>query len=80
MARRCRKMAKQCDPSFIIVGYGKLGGLELGYGSDLDLVFIHAAGSGRNSGGCNARANAIETVYFLLAWDSALFTFSARAW
>ena len=26
---------------FIIVGYGKLGGIELGYGSDLDLVFIH---------------------------------------
>lgn len=26
---------------FVIVGYGKLGGLELGYGSDLDLVFIH---------------------------------------
>lgn len=24
-----------------IIGYGKLGGLELGYGSDLDLVFIH---------------------------------------
>lgn len=32
------------DPTasgFIIVGYGKLGGIELGYGSDLDLVFIH---------------------------------------
>jgi glutamate-ammonia-ligase adenylyltransferase len=26
---------------FIIVGYGKLGGLELGPGSDLDLVFLH---------------------------------------
>ncbi|MFC6438931.1 bifunctional [glutamate--ammonia ligase]-adenylyl-L-tyrosine phosphorylase/[glutamate--ammonia-ligase] adenylyltransferase [Bowmanella sp. JS7-9] len=26
---------------FAVVGYGKLGGLELGYGSDLDLVFIH---------------------------------------
>jgi len=26
---------------FIVVGYGKLGGLELGYGSDLDLVFLH---------------------------------------
>ncbi len=26
---------------FIVVGYGKLGGLELGPGSDLDLVFIH---------------------------------------
>ena len=27
--------------AFIIIGYGKLGGLELGYGSDLDLVFLH---------------------------------------
>ncbi|MBT8443145.1 MAG: bifunctional [glutamate--ammonia ligase]-adenylyl-L-tyrosine phosphorylase/[glutamate--ammonia-ligase] adenylyltransferase [Gammaproteobacteria bacterium] len=26
---------------FIIVAYGKLGGLELGYGSDLDIVFLH---------------------------------------
>jgi glutamate-ammonia-ligase adenylyltransferase len=26
---------------FIIVGYGKLGGKELGYGSDLDIVFLH---------------------------------------
>lgn len=30
-----------CDPGFIIIGYGKLGGIELGPGSDLDLVFIH---------------------------------------
>ena len=30
-----------CDPGFVIVGYGKVGGLELGHGSDLDLVFIH---------------------------------------
>jgi [glutamine synthetase] adenylyltransferase / [glutamine synthetase]-adenylyl-L-tyrosine phosphorylase len=30
-------------PDFIIVGYGKLGGIELGHGSDLDLVFIHNA-------------------------------------
>jgi glutamate-ammonia-ligase adenylyltransferase len=26
---------------FGIIGYGKLGGLELSYGSDLDLVFLH---------------------------------------
>jgi len=32
-----------CDPSFIIVGYGKLGGLEMGYKSDLDLVFLDDA-------------------------------------
>lgn len=28
---------------FAIVGYGKLGGIELGYGSDLDLLFLHNA-------------------------------------
>lgn len=28
-------------PQFAIIGYGKLGGLEMGYGSDLDLVFLH---------------------------------------
>lgn len=26
-----------------VIGYGKLGGIELGYGSDLDLVFVHDA-------------------------------------
>ena len=31
------------DKNFIIIGYGKLGGIELGYGSDLDLVFLHDA-------------------------------------
>ncbi|NBA93976.1 bifunctional [glutamate--ammonia ligase]-adenylyl-L-tyrosine phosphorylase/[glutamate--ammonia-ligase] adenylyltransferase [Pseudomonas sp. R5(2019)] len=30
-----------CDPGFVIVGYGKVGGIELGHGSDLDLVFVH---------------------------------------
>ena len=28
-------------PRFAIIGYGKLGGKELGYGSDLDIVFVH---------------------------------------
>ncbi|WP_089728333.1 bifunctional [glutamate--ammonia ligase]-adenylyl-L-tyrosine phosphorylase/[glutamate--ammonia-ligase] adenylyltransferase [Candidatus Thiosymbion oneisti] len=27
----------------LVLGYGKLGGLELGYGSDLDLVFLHGS-------------------------------------
>lgn len=36
--------AKDTDhKGFIIVGYGKLGGIELGHSSDLDLVFIHNA-------------------------------------
>ena len=29
------------DPQFIIIGYGKLGGKELGYTSDLDLVYLY---------------------------------------
>jgi glutamate-ammonia-ligase adenylyltransferase len=29
------------EAGFAITGYGKLGGLELGYGSDLDIVFMH---------------------------------------
>ena len=33
----------------IIVGYGKLGGLELSYGSDLDMVFLYNAYSGVTS-------------------------------
>ncbi|MBN6079415.1 bifunctional [glutamate--ammonia ligase]-adenylyl-L-tyrosine phosphorylase/[glutamate--ammonia-ligase] adenylyltransferase [Aggregatibacter actinomycetemcomitans] len=27
--------------NFLVVGYGKLGGIELGYNSDLDLVFLY---------------------------------------
>ncbi|MEP6791549.1 MAG: DUF294 nucleotidyltransferase-like domain-containing protein, partial [Ramlibacter sp.] len=29
------------SPQFAIIGYGKLGGKELGYGSDLDIVFVY---------------------------------------
>ena len=36
---------------FAVFGYGKLGGIELGYGSDLDLVFVcEAASAGRTDG------------------------------
>jgi glutamate-ammonia-ligase adenylyltransferase len=35
---------------FIIVAYGKLGGIELGYGSDLDLVFLHGEGGAATDG------------------------------
>lgn len=38
-----RAMAqKHCErPKFAVLGYGKLGGKELGYESDLDLVFLY---------------------------------------
>ena len=36
-----RGRRRQQVPGLPIVGYGKLGGSELGYGSDLDIVFVH---------------------------------------
>jgi len=38
---QCGDEPRLRDAEFAIIGYGKLGGLELGYGSDLDLVFLH---------------------------------------
>jgi len=43
-ARWCWDRLKQRhrdSPRFAILGYGKLGGKELGYGSDLDIVFVY---------------------------------------
>ncbi|CCG85810.1 bifunctional [glutamate--ammonia ligase]-adenylyl-L-tyrosine phosphorylase/[glutamate--ammonia-ligase] adenylyltransferase [Erwinia piriflorinigrans] len=34
-------LADDSERGFAVVGYGKLGGWELGYSSDLDLVFLH---------------------------------------
>ena len=41
-APTCHLNGISCDSGFAIIAYGKLGGLELGYGSDLDLVFLHS--------------------------------------
>ena len=36
-------LPKNLAPTFAIIAYGKLGGKELGYASDLDLVFLYQA-------------------------------------
>jgi glutamate-ammonia-ligase adenylyltransferase len=48
-----------CDPDFIIVGYGKVGGIELSYGSDLDLVFLHDADPNLETDGDRPIANSV---------------------
>ncbi|SET36586.1 glutamate-ammonia-ligase adenylyltransferase [Marinobacter segnicrescens] len=48
-----------CDTDFAIIGYGKLGGLELGYTSDLDLVFIHDADPEESTDGDKSIDNAV---------------------
>ena len=40
-------------PPYAVVAYGKLGGIELGYGSDLDLVFVHDDDTGAMTPGGN---------------------------
>jgi glutamate-ammonia-ligase adenylyltransferase len=47
------------SPEFLIVGYGKVGGLELSYSSDLDVVFIHNAHAGRETTGDRALDNSV---------------------
>ncbi len=46
-----------CDPGFMIAGYGKLGGLELGHGSDLDLVFLFDADPNGETDGAKSLDN-----------------------
>jgi glutamate-ammonia-ligase adenylyltransferase len=56
---RCGESAERRDAGFAIIGYGKLGGLELSYGSDLDLVFLHdSAGPRQETDGRSALDNA----------------------
>ena len=48
--------AAQRESPLLVIGYGRLGGAELGYESDLDLVFLHD-GAGGNSDGPAPLAN-----------------------
>jgi [glutamine synthetase] adenylyltransferase / [glutamine synthetase]-adenylyl-L-tyrosine phosphorylase len=41
LAWKTVRQAHRADPLFAMIGYGKLGGKELGYASDLDLVFLY---------------------------------------
>lgn len=50
---------------FAVIGYGKLGGYELGYGSDLDLVFVHNAPDGSHTNG--KKAVGAQQFYIKLA-------------
>ncbi len=60
---------------FAVVAYGKLGGLELGYGSDLDLVFIADADySGETDG---PRTIEVQQFYLRLA-QRILHLFTTR--
>lgn len=60
---RCVEDQNVRQVRFGIIGYGKLGGLELGYGSDLDLVFLHdSTGDAQNTDGEKPLDNSVFFV------------------
>ena len=73
---------------FAVVAYGKFGGWELGYGSDLDLVFLHGShGEDQNTDGERPIENTVffvrlaqRIIHFLSTHTAAgiLYTADAR--
>ena len=57
---------------FGIIAYGKLGGLELGYGSDLDLVFLHTGSKGSTKGG---RLASVDNTQFYMRLGQRIIHF-----
>ncbi len=66
-ARRCAAPAPSgARCGVCAVGYGKLGGIELGYASDLDLVFLHdSTGPGQETEGARSVDNQVFFVRFV---------------
>jgi len=62
--RPARLDGSPCEMDFIIVGYGKVGGIELSYSSDLDLVFIHDADTNGETDGEKSIDNSVFLARF----------------
>lgn len=54
------------ETGFAVVGYGKLGGIELGYASDLDMVFLHGYAN-RNAMTDGGRPVSVDVFYARMA-------------
>lgn len=53
------------QPRFCVIGYGKLGGIELSHGSDLDLVFLYdAKPNGNSSGNAEGRQQIANPLFY----------------
>ncbi|MEM6985971.1 MAG: bifunctional [glutamate--ammonia ligase]-adenylyl-L-tyrosine phosphorylase/[glutamate--ammonia-ligase] adenylyltransferase [Pseudomonadota bacterium] len=73
---RCEVGGVEREAEIAIVAYGKLGGIELGYASDLDLVFVH------NSTGKQQRTNGdkpVDNHYFFSRYVKKLTHFLSTA-
>ncbi len=85
---RCLVGGRVYRPGLAIIGYGKLGGIELGYGSDLDIVFLHdSAGEAQHTDGPRSVDNGVffarlgqRIIHMLTAYTPAgiLYEVDAR--
>ena len=61
----CSEHGRRRPVRLCVVGYGKLGGMELGYSSDLDLVFLHdSTGEQQETDGARTLDNQVFFVRF----------------
>lgn len=74
----CYKLDEQThEAGFAIIGYGKLGGLELGYSSDLDIIFLHdSQGKAQHTNGRKSIENAVFYPRFAQKIIHTLSTFT----
>ncbi len=71
-----RQDNKTINPGFAVIAYGKLGSLELGYTSDLDMIFLHAA---EQEGGVTDGARPIANeVFFARLGQRLIHILTAR--
>ncbi len=66
---------EQGERGFAVIGYGKIGGIETGYGSDLDLVFLHNSESSHYTDG--EKSIDAKQFYLKLA-QRIMFLFNTR--
>ena len=69
------EVAESGRRSFAVVAYGKLGGIELGYGSDLDLVFLHGGDPNHHT---NGPKSIDSRQFYLRLAQRVLHLFSTR--
>jgi glutamate-ammonia-ligase adenylyltransferase len=58
------KGKKTSRPGFTVVAMGKLGGRELNFSSDVDLIYLYTSSAGRTSGASGARESRISNVEY----------------
>ena len=67
---------KTTNPGFAVIAYGKLGSLELGYTSDLDMIFLH--GSEPEGGMTDGARPIANEVFFARLGQRLIHILTAR--